>query len=231
MLEQLEAPAYKIASPEIFHIPLIEKVARTGKPVILSTGMAELPDIELAVETLKSEGCKHIVILKCTTAYPAPFNEINLATIVDIAKRFKCHAGLSDHSSGLSVPIAATALGASFIEKHFTIDEAGETVDSFFSLNEQDFSQMVTEIRNTEKSLGEVSYALTKSVKNNIQGRRSIYISKDIKKGDVFSKENIKVVRPGFGLHPKHYNEVLGRCSTDNLSTGDRLDWDKIKYE
>lgn len=229
LLERLNAPAYKIASPEITHIPLLERVARTGKPVIISTGIAELADIELALDTLRGAGSNEIVVLKCTTAYPAPPEDSNLRTITDMSARFGVLAGLSDHSLGTVAPIAAVALGASFIEKHFTLDESEETVDSFFSSGEAEFARMVQDIRSAERSLGRVSYEIAPSARPNMLGRRSLYVTAAIKAGEIFSDSNIKSIRPSFGLHPKHKNGVLGRRAKYDLQLGDRLSWDMVE--
>lgn len=228
LLERLEAPAYKIASPEITHIPLLEKVARTGKPIIISTGIAELADIELALATLRDAGASEIIILKCTTAYPAPIEESNLRTISDMISRFGVLSGLSDHSVGTAAPIAAVALGASFIEKHFKLDDAEETVDSFFSSGEVEFTHMVHDIRMVEKALGCVSYEITPSAMPSLRGRRSLYVAAEIKAGEAFTESNIKSVRPSFGLHPKHYKEILGRRAMRDLQLGERLSWDVV---
>jgi N-acetylneuraminate synthase/pseudaminic acid synthase len=229
MLEKLNVSAYKVASPEITHIPLIERIARTGKPVILSTGLAELADIELALETLINAGSKEIIVLKCTSAYPAPADEANLRTIPDMLNRFGLLSGLSDHTTGTTAAVASVALGASLIEKHFTLDDGKETVDSFFSLGENEFSDMVKEIRLVEKMLGKVDYKITPSSMKNINGRRSIYVSNSILKGEKLTESNIRTVRPSHGLHPKHYKSLLGREANCDLSLGDRLSWPKIK--
>ena len=229
LLERLDSSAYKIASPEITHIPLLEKVAQTGKPVIISTGVAELADIELAIKTLRSVATCEIILLKCTTAYPAPINETNLRTIPDISTRFGVLSGLSDHSAGTAVPIAAVALGASFIEKHFTLDDGKETVDSFFSSGEVEFTQMVNDIRLVEEALGCTSYQITPGAKPGLRGRRSLYVATDIKAGEKFTELNIKSVRPSLGLHPKHYKKILGCCAVRDLQAGDRLSWDLVK--
>ncbi len=228
LLENLNVSAYKIASPEITHIPLLDKVARTGKPIVVSTGVADLDDIELALATLRDAGATDIILLKCTTAYPAPPEESNLLTINDMIGRFGVLAGLSDHTIGTATAIASVALGASFIEKHFNLDDEQETVDSFFSSGEQEFTQMVQDIRLVEKSLGKRSYEITPTAKANLRGRRSLYISAPIKAGEVFTESNIKSVRPSFGLHPKHYKEVLGREAKCDLELGQRLSWDVI---
>ncbi len=227
-LENLSVPAYKIASPEITDIPLIKRLGKTGKPVILSTGLAEVEDIELALETLRSQGCSEIALLKCTTAYPTPFEEINLRTIPDMAKRFGCIGGLSDHTLGIGVSVAAVAVGAKIIEKHFTLDKENDSVDSFFSLDPEEFGLMVKEIRNIEKALGKVTYALSKTAEKNVGARRSLYIAEDIKKEEALTVRNCKSVRPGYGLHPKYLDEVIGKKVNRDLQKGDRLSLDVI---
>lgn len=228
-LEDLKVQAYKIASPEITHIPLLEKVARTSKPVIISAGVANLEDIELALATLRNSGAKEIILLKCTTAYPAPLEETNLITISDMAKRFNVLVGLSDHTIGTVSAVASVALGANFIEKHFNLDDDQETVDSFFSSGEQEFKKLVQEIRYLEKAMGSQNYEITPSAIPNIRGRRSLYISKPIKSGDLLTDLNIKCVRPSFGLHPKYYKEIIGKRAKCDLGIGDRLSWDVIE--
>lgn len=229
LLESLKVNVYKIASPEITNIPLLEKVAQTGKPVIFSTGIANEVDIELAMETLKNSGAKEIIILKCTTTYPAPAEESNLLTIPDIIKKFGVLSGLSDHSLGTAAALATVVLGGSLVEKHFTLDNDVETVDSFFSSGEKEFTHMVKEIRFIEKALGTVNYDITQSALPSLRGRSSLYISANIKAGEAFSKENIKAVRPSFGLHPKHYKEVIGRRAKHDLTIGDRVSWEVIE--
>lgn len=229
LLESLNAKLYKIASPEITNIPLLECVAKTGKPVIISTGIANLDDIELALSTLRDGGLKEIVVLKCTTSYPAPVEESNLRTIPDIVDRFCVIAGLSDHSIGIAAPIAAVALGASVIEKHFILDDSDETVDSFFSSGEKEFSEMVKSIRFVEKALGEVNYDISPTAAANLRARSSLYVAKPIKAGDKFNKHNIRSVRPSFGLHPKYYKQILDRLAKHDLKAGDRLDWNAIE--
>jgi pseudaminic acid synthase len=229
LLEGLDAPAYKIASPEITDIPLLERVAHTGKPIIISTGISELVDIELALSTLRGAGAREIVVLKCTTAYPAPIEESNLRTISDMISRFGVLSGLSDHSIGTAAPVAAVALGASFIEKHFTLDDSKETVDSFFSSGEEEFTRMVQDIRLVDRALGSVCYEITPSALPSLRGRRSLYVSAKIKAGEKITKHNIKSVRPSFGLHPRCYKELLGRRVKRDLQLGDRLSWDVIE--
>jgi N-acetylneuraminate synthase/pseudaminic acid synthase len=227
LLEDLGAPAYKIASPEITDIPLIKKVSKTGKPVILSTGVADFNDIALAVDTLRQNNCEDFAILRCTTAYPAPIEETNLALIPDISRQFDCVAGLSDHSVGDVVPMASIHYGAKIIEKHFVLNRT-ESVDGFFSSDQDQFKQLVDHIRMSEKCIGTVNYAITPSAQKNIFARRSIYISADVKAGDIISPENIKSVRPGFGLHPKYYNSVIGMRFTRDRTLGDRLTQEDI---
>lgn len=229
LLEELNASAYKIASPEITHVPLLERVARTGKPVIISTGIAELADIELALATLRGAGAKEIIVLKCTTAYPAPLEEANLRTISDMVTRFGVLSGLSDHTMGTVTAVASVALGASLIEKHFTLDDGKETVDSFFSLGEKEFASLVQDVRGTEKVLGQVNYDIAPSAKSSLRGRRSLYVAAPIKAGEIISAENIKCVRPSFGLHPRHYKEILGCRTSSDLQVGDRLNWESLE--
>jgi pseudaminic acid synthase len=227
-LEHLNVQVYKIASPEITNIPLLEKVAKTRKPVIISTGISTLEDIELALKTLKKFGSKEIIILKCTTSYPTPAEDTNLKTIEDISTRFDVLSGLSDHTIGISASIASVAFGASLIEKHFITDEALSTVDSFFSVGEKLFTQMVQEVRFVEKAIGKVCYEIAESAKPSLRGRSSIYISDFIKKGEIFTKQNIKAVRPAFGLHPKYYNDILGKIANQDLEPGDRASFDLV---
>ncbi len=229
-LEKLKAPAYKIASPEITDVGLIEKVARTKKPVILSTGAAELNDIELAVKTIQEAGCDSFAFLKCVASYPSPPEAMNLKTIPHLAEMFNCVSGLSDHSLGIGIPVAAVALGAKLIEKHFVLNKK-DTVDGFFSLDKESFTQMVIEIRKVEKAIGKVSYQIDEEGKKNFWGRRSLYFSDTIKKDDVISENNIRSVRPSFGLHPKFKKEILGKKALENHELGDRIhakdiDWD-----
>ena len=227
LLEDLNVQIYKIASPEIFDLKLLKKVALTKKPVILSTGLAEYEDIELAINTLKENGCIDIVLLKCSTAYPLPFEEVNLKTMVDYKDKFDTIIGLSDHTIGIGVPLAAVALGAKVIEKHIVFED-DETVDSFFSLNTNSFKEMVQEIRNIEKSIGNINYELTESVNKNYWARRSLYFYKNVKKGEEI-KDTYKSVRPGYGLHPKYYDEIDDYIATKDIEIGDRVDWDVIR--
>jgi pseudaminic acid synthase len=222
-LEKLNVPAYKIASFEITDIPLIEYVASKGKPVIISTGIAELNDIELAVNACRSMGNNEIALLKCTSSYPAPIEEANVCMIRDLSERFDVVSGLSDHTLGLTVPIVATAFGAKIIEKHFILDRSIGGPDASFSLNEKEFTEMVLGIREAEKAIGKVSYDLTPKQLKGKDFSRSLYIVKDVKKGDVFTLENVKSIRPGFGEHPRYLKEIIGKVSDRDLESGDRF--------
>jgi len=222
-LEKLDVPIYKIASFEITDIPLIEYVAQKNKPMIISTGIAELQDIELAVATCKENGCEDITLLKCTSAYPAPLEEANLLTIPDMKKRFGVKVGLSDHTLGISVPIAAVALGAEVIEKHFILDKKLGGPDAAFSLEPKEFSEMVKSIREVEKSLGKVTYEVSSKIEKNRVFARSLFVVKDIKAGEKFSEENVKSIRPGYGLHPKFLKDILGKKSKINIERGTPL--------
>jgi len=227
-LVDLNVSAFKIASPEINHIPLIEKVARTKKPVIISSGLASVRDINLAIKTLRSNGCSNLILLKCTSAYPTPANEANLSTISDIPKKFKVFSGLSDHTSGIISPVIAVSFGAVLIEKHFKGKYKNPSVDSFFSLNEKEFSEMVNGIRFAEQAIGKKFYGVSDSAKVSLSGRRSIYTSKKIKKGERISEDNIKVVRPGFGMSPKNYKNLLGSIAKSDIDFGEKMTWSKV---
>lgn len=223
-LETLGNPIYKIASFEITDIPLIEYIATKNKPIILSTGIANEQDINLALKTIRKYNKSELVLLKCTSSYPAPFEEANLLTLSDFNKKYNVIPGLSDHTLGSTAPIVATALGAKVIEKHFILDQSIGGPDSTFSMSEKDFTDMVNSLRNTEKLLGKITYSLTDK---QIRGRdhsRSLYIIKDVKKGDIATEENIKSIRPGFGMHPKFLKDVLGKKFKGNYSRGSRLE-------
>lgn len=222
-LEYLNNPIYKIASFEITDIPLIKYIASKHKPIILSTGISMEEDIRLALDTIHGEGNRDVTLLKCTSAYPAPIEDANLLTIPDMKKRFDVKVGLSDHSPGSTVPMAAVALGAEVIEKHFIIDRSIGGPDSAFSMDEKEFAKMVEDVRNVEKALGEVKYPTDPS---KIKGRefcRSLYVAEDIKAGDIITEKNVRSVRPGFGLPPKYLPEVLGKKVNRNLQKGDRF--------
>lgn len=228
-LEQFNPPAYKIASFEIQDIPLIKYTASKGRPMIMSTGIAELEDIELAVQTCKDAGNNNIILLKCTSSYPAPIEEANLATIQDLKTRFGVEVGLSDHTMGIVAPIVAVTLGARVIEKHFILDKSIGGPDASFSLDENEFSEMVKAIRNAEKAIGKVTYELTEKVKASRKFSRSLFVVKDIKAGAIITEENIRSIRPGYGLHPKHYIEILGKKATKSLKKGTPLFNDSIE--
>ena len=228
-LVELDVPTYKIASFEITDIPLIEYVASKGKPVIISTGIATLCDIQEAVEACKRVGNDKIILLKCTSAYPAPLGDVNLKTIPNMAKTFNCTVGLSDHTLGISVPIAAVALGAKVIEKHFILSKDINSPDKEFSLTPDEFSQMVKSIREVEKALGEVNYNLTEKMKKGREFSRSLFVVKDIKKGDIFTEENIKSIRPGYGLHPKYLKEILGKKARKDIKKGTPISWNLVE--
>ena len=222
-LEELKTPAYKIASFEITDIPLIKYVASKGKPVIISTGIATQEDIQLALETCHSVGNFDLALLKCTSSYPAPVEEANMIMIQDLAKRFGVISGLSDHTLGTTVPVVATCFGAKIIEKHFILDHSIGGPDSSFSLNENEFSEMVKAVRIAEKAIGTIDYSLTEK---QISGRafsRSLYAVEDINKGDLITPYNLKSIRPGFGLHPKYYDQLLGTKATKDYKMGDRF--------
>ena len=225
-LEKLDMPAYKVASFEITDIPLIEYIASKGKPVIISTGIARLCDIEEAVNACRRMGNNQIALLKCTSAYPAPVEEINLNTIPNLAETFKTVVGLSDHTLGIAVPIAAIALGAKIIEKHFTFDRKLGGPDSAFSLEPEEFKAMVAGVREAEKALGVVNYELSEKVTKSREFSRSLFVVKDMKAGDIFSEENVKSIRPGYGLHPKYLNDVLGGKAKVDIKKGTPFSWE-----
>ena len=223
-LEDMDVPAYKIASFEITDIPLIEYVAGKGKPIIISTGIASIEDIELAVQTCLNAGNNQICLLKCTSSYPAPLEEINLNTILDMSDKFHCIIGLSDHTVGGEVSIASVALGAKIIEKHFILDRNLGGPDSEFSMEPHEFKQMVDSVRNVEKALGKVSYDLTDKIKANREFSRSLFVVEDIENGDIITEDNVRSIRPGFGLHPKYFNRILGKRVNKNLKKGTPFD-------
>lgn len=227
-LEQLDCPIYKIASFEIQDIPLIEYAASKGKPMIISTGIAEIEDIELAIETCKSVGNEQITILKCTSAYPADPKDANLMTIPDIEKRFGVEAGLSDHTLGIEAPVVATAMGAKVIEKHFILDKSIGGADAHFSLDEAEFTEMVKAVRKTELMMGKVDYEMTEKKKQSRQFSRSLFVVSDMKKGDKITNENVRSIRPGFGLHPKYLKELLGSTVNSDIQRGTPLSHDLI---
>ena len=228
-LEKLNVPAYKIASFENIHLPLIKKVAQTGKPVIISTGLAIETEIEEAVEALKIGGCKQFCLLKCTSAYPASPENSNILTIPDLRKKFNCEVGLSDHTLGIGVALAAISHGATIIEKHFTLDRNDGGVDSSFSIEPNDMKILIKESVRTWQSLGNISYGPTDPEKGGLKLRRSIYIVKNIESGQKLTKENLRIIRPGKGLAPKYYEELLGRKVNKNLEQGTALTWNMLE--
>lgn len=228
-LEKLNVPAYKIASFEIQDIPLIEYAASKGKPIIMSTGIAQEEDIRLAVETCRKVGNNDIILLKCTSSYPAPLELANLNTIPDLKSRFGVEIGFSDHTYGSLAPIVATTLGAKVIEKHFIIDRSIGGADADFSLDVNEFSEMVQKVRDTEKLLGSVSYVISEKVKKNRKFARSLFICEDVKKGDVITSENVRSIRPGYGLHPKYYKEIIGEKFKKDNKKGTPMSLDFIE--
>ena len=230
-LEELGNPIMKIASFEITDIPLIKYIASKHKPIILSTGIAMEEDIKLALDTIYAEGNRDVTLLKCTSAYPAPIEDANLLTIPDMKQRFGVKVGLSDHSEGSAVPMAAVALGAEVIEKHFIIDRSIGGPDSAFSMNAKEFEQMVKNVRKVEKVLGSVYYPTDPSKIKGREFSRSLYVAENMKAGDIISEKSVRSVRPGFGLHPKYLKEVLGKVVVRNLEIGERFSLDMIRKE
>lgn len=228
-LEKLRVPAYKIASFEITDIPLIEYVASKGKPIIISTGIATKSDINDAINACRRMGNHQIALLKCTSAYPTPLNEVNLRMIPDMKKKFKVIVGLSDHTLGISVPIGAVSLGATIVEKHMILDRSLDGPDSKFSMEPDEFKRMIAEIRNIERALGKVSYLLSPEMKRGRNFARSLFVTQNIKKGERFTKKNVKSIRPGFGLHPKYYEKILGKKSIIDIKRGTPLSLKNIR--
>jgi len=223
LLESLGNPIYKIASFEITDIPLIEYAAKTMKPIIMSTGIASDEDIQLAVDTCRKVGNNDITLLKCTSSYPAPIEEANLLMIKDLKKRFDVKVGLSDHTMSTVTPVVAVAFGAKVIEKHFILNKNIGGPDASFSLDEKEFTEMVNAVRMAEKAVGEINYSLTPKMKSGRGFSRSLYVTEDVKRGDVLTDKNIRSVRPGYGLHPKYYKEVLGKKFSIDVERGTRL--------
>lgn len=228
-LEELNVPAYKIASFEITDIPLIEYVASKGKPVILSTGIATQEDIELALDACYRMGNKEVALLKCTSSYPAPIEEANMVMVKDMAERYGVITGLSDHTMGSTVPVVATCFGAKIIEKHFILDRSIGGPDASFSMDEKEFSEMVKAVREAEKAIGKVDYSLTEKQAAGKNFSRSLYVVEDMKAGDVVTAENVRSIRPGFGLHPKHLKVVLGKKVNLDLTKGSRFSLEFVK--
>ncbi|OGS06591.1 MAG: pseudaminic acid synthase [Elusimicrobia bacterium RIFOXYA12_FULL_51_18] len=222
-LEKMKVPAYKIASFEITDIPLIEYAASKGKPMFLATGVARLADIEEAVEACRRVKNRKLIILKCTSSYPAPYEDANLAVMADLARRFGVVTGLSDHTPGIAAPIAAAALGAAVIEKHFILDRKLGGPDAAFSLEPAEFKAMADGVRAAEKALGRVTYSLSSKALKNRKFSRSLFVVEDIKKGEALTGKNIRSIRPGDGMPPKHFHEVLGKKASRNLKRGTPL--------
>lgn len=227
-LEELAVPAYKVASFEITDVELLEQIGATGKPVIVSTGMATLDEIEEAVRHLRHAGCGGLALLKCTSAYPAPVEDINLRTIPHLAAAFDLPVGLSDHTLGVEVPVAAVAVGASIIEKHLTLSRDDPTPDAAFSLEPDEFRAMVAAVRSCEKALGGVVYGVAEAERQSTVFRRSLFAVEDIDEGALLSRENVRSIRPGYGLHPRFLKDVLGRRARHRIARGTPLSWDLI---
>ena len=229
-LEEMGVSAYKVASFEINDIPLLRKIARTGKPVIIATGIALLSDIELAVRTCREAGNEKVILLKCTSSYPAPYEDINLRTIPSLRDTFDCIAGLSDHSMGSAVAGAGVALGAKVIEKHLTLNRADGGADAAFSMEPAEFKEMVDNIRKIEMALGRVTYDLTPKQAREREHSRSLFVAKDMKAGEVFTPENLRSVRPADGLHTKYYEELLGKKIKRDAKLGTPMSWDLVDF-
>lgn len=228
-LEKMNVPAYKISSFEINDIPLIEYIAKKGKPIIMSTGIAKMGDIQDAIDACKRMGNNDIALLKCTSAYPSPLEDINLKTIPNMKGTFKTVVGLSDHTMGHAVAIGAVALGAKIVEKHLTLRRADGGVDSKFSMEPEEFKLMVDSIRSIEKALGEVTYDLTEKQRNSREHSRSLFAVKDIKRGEIFTDKNIKSIRPGFGLESKYINDIIDRKASKDIKKGTPMSFDLIE--
>ena len=227
-LEELEVPAYKIASFENTHLPLLKKVAATGKPMIISTGMASIAELDETVQTIRDAGCDQFVLLKCTSTYPATPENSNVLTIPHLRKLFNCEVGLSDHTMGIGASVAAVAHGATVIEKHFTLRRADGGVDSTFSLEPEEMKSLVIETERAWQSLGKVTYGSTEAEKPSLKFRRSLYIAEDMEKGDMLTEKNLRIVRPGLGLPPKYYNILLGRTVNRNVKKGTAVNWELV---
>src|SRR5579863_1401372 len=227
-LEEMGVPAHKVASFELVDIPLIQKIARTGKPLIMSTGMATVEEIEEALQSARQAGATQIALLKCTSAYPAPAEEMNLRTIPEMARRFAVPVGLSDHTMGIAAPVAAVALGACIIEKHLTLSRSVPGPDSAFSLEPDEFKEMVCAIRSAELALGTVCYRPSRHEISSRKYRRSLFIVRDMKAGEPFTTDNLRSVRPGNGLHPRYLEALLGRSARTDIATGTPADWNLV---
>ena len=227
-MREMDMPAYKVASFEINDIPLIRRIARIGKPIIFATGIAYLEDIERALAVCKEEGNEQVILLKCTSTYPSPYEDMNLKVIPHMAETFDCLAGLSDHSMGTAVAVAGVALGAKMVEKHLTLSRADGGPDAAFSMEPEEFRKMAEEIRIVEKALGRVTYELTEKQKKSREDGRSLFVVKDIGKGEIFTEENVRSIRPAFGMHTMYYDEVIGKTARADIAKGTPLDWKYI---
>ncbi len=227
-LEELEMPVYKIASFENNHLPLLKKIAKTGKPVIMSTGISKLSDIEIAVNTLRENGCSDLILLKCTSTYPATPQNTNIRTIPHMSSLFNCHVGLSDHTLGIGTSVASIALGARVIEKHFTLNRSEGGVDAAFSMEPHEFKTLVEETERAYLSLGGVKYGILSDELKSLTFKRSIYIVKDMNEGDVFTDENIRIIRPGLGVSPQYFDMLLGKKINQSVIKGTALTFELI---
>ena len=227
-LEEMGVPAYKVASFELVDIPLIQRMARTGKPLIMSTGMATLEEIEEALQAAREAGAMQVALLKCTSAYPASAEEMNLRTIPEMARRFEVPVGLSDHTMGIAAPVAAVAVGACIIEKHLTLSRSTPGPDSAFSLEPLEFKAMVDAVRTAEQALGEVHFGLSEKEEASRVFRRSLFVVEDVKQGETFNTANVRSIRPGHGLHPRHLTEVLGKRAARGIKRGTPLSWEFV---
>ena len=230
-LEDMEVPAYKVASFELVDLPLLRKIAKTKKPIILSTGMATLSEIDEAIQTVKEAGGIEFALLKCTSAYPAPIEEMNLRTIPHLAETFGVPSGLSDHTLGNAVPLAAVTLGASIVEKHLTLSRKDSGPDSDFSMEPHEFKKMVEDVREVERALGDVRYEVTENETKSRVFRRSLFVVKDIRAGEQFTEENVRSIRPGHGLNTRYFDSVLKRRASKALKKGTPLTWDCVGVE
>lgn len=230
-LEEMDVPVYKIASFEATDIPFIRKIARIGKPIIMSTGISYLEDLELALRTCREEGNEDVILLKCTSAYPSPYEDINLKTIPSMKEVFDCLVGLSDHTMGSAVAGAGVALGAKVVEKHLTLSREDGGADAAFSMEPAEFKEMVDNIRMIEKALGKVTYDLTAKQKKSREHSRSLFVARDMKAGEVFTPENLRSVRPFNGLHTKYYEELLGKKVKKDVKLGTPMSWELVDFE
>lgn len=229
LLESLSAPAYKIASFELVDLPLIARVAKTGKPMIMSTGMANEGEIQDAVDTARSNGCEELLVLHCVSGYPAPAEQYNLRTIADISEQFNVLSGLSDHTIDNATAVASVALGACLIEKHVTMDRNGGGADDSFSLEPAELAQLCKDSKSAWSALGKVNYERTEAEKGNVKFRRSLYVVEDIKSGEILTENNTRSIRPGFGIEPKYYFDVLGKKAKQNITKGTALQFQLLE--